>query len=625
VDDVSPPPNVQAIDTTSGSTRGARVRGRSRPNDENGPADDIRRRVPDGGEGRQPDAPAEEDVRPSAWARLVARAEGLRPAWKALIAYAIYQTLAYVTWVLPLVSRFARQSLGTGARDSRFYQWDLAWTPFALAHHLNPLHAGWVWAPSGTTLAWSAFIPGPAFVMWPITAAFSPLVSMNVLLALSPALAAWGAYLVCHRLTRAFWPSLAGGCLFGFSSYLAANMVGYLNLVLIFPIPLLVYLVIRNVEGSLGWVAFVLGFAATLVGLFSISTELFATSAVIGGITFAVAVLFGGALRERLWRTGGLILLAGGVAALALAPYLHDIIVHAPDQPVRPAAVIAQADLWSLVIPPVVIRAGGKAFDDRLRELTPFPRPNGQGYLGFAIIAMLAGFAITEWRRRSTWLLIAFVVTVTALTLGPVLHIGGVPHGWMPESLFAHIRLLRSVIPARFAVFAFLGVGVIAALWVSRAAGRSGLVRWVIVAAAVISVFPRAPVHLAPQKNPAFFTSGQFRDVLQQDEVAYPIPYNTGDEDLWQATADFWFKLAQGYIGWVPTDVDSGPLAHGLHGGGRQRPIPPEEFRTWTAAREVTAVIVDDRALGRFRGMLEGAGYAQVFAGGGVSVWRPTG
>jgi hypothetical protein len=616
---------VQAIETRNTSSNGAEVRGRTRPNDENGPADDIRRRVPDGSEGRQHAALAEEEARPSAWARLVARAKGLRPAWKALIAYAIYQALAFVTWVLPVVSRFASQSLGTGSRDSRYYQWDLAWTPWALAHHLNPLHVDWVFAPSGTTLAWSAFIPGPAIVMWPITAAFSPLVSLNVLLALAPALAAWSAYLVCHRLTHAFWPSLAGGCLFGFSSYLAANMVGYLNLVLIFPIPLLVYLVIRNVEGSLGWVAFVVGFAATLVGLFSISTELFATTALIGGITFAVAVLFGGELRGRLWRTGGSILLAGGVAALVLAPYLHDIVVNAPDQPVRPAAVIAQADLWSLVIPPEVIRAGGAAFDARLRQLTTFPRPNGQAYLGFAVVAMLVGFALTEWRRRTTWLLIAFVIAVTTLTLGPVLRIGGVPHGWMPESVLSHVRLLRSVIPARFAVFAFLGVGVIAALWLSRATGRSRWIRWVIVGAAVVSVFPAAPEHLPAQQNPAFFTSGQFRDVVRQDEVAYAIPYNTGDEDLWQATSDFWFKLAQGYIGWVPTDVDSGRLAHGLHGGGRQRQIPPEEFRTWTAAREVTAVIVDDRALGRFREMLEGAGFGPVFAGGGVSVWRPTG
>jgi hypothetical protein len=570
-------------------------------------------------------SPEEAEPSPRATARFARWARGLRPAWKGLIAYLIYQALAFWIWVLPVLPRFARQHLGSGSQDSRYYQWDLAWTPWALAHHLNPLHSGWVFAPSGTTLSWSAFVPGPGLLISPLTAATGPLVSVNVLLAVAPALAAWAAYLVCHRLTHRFWPSLVGGCFFGFSSYLAANMVGYLNLVLIFPIPLLVYLVIRSVEGSLGRVAFVGWFAATLVGLFSISTELFGTTAVLGGLTFLGALAFGRGIRDRLARTGVLIVLAGLVAGVVLAPYIHDVIVYAPDEAVRPAGVIAEADLWSLVMPPQVIRVGGEAFADRLAELTKFPRPNGQAYLGFAVIAMLVGFAITGWRRRSTWLLLAFVIAVTSLTLGPVLHIGGVPHGWMPESLFANTRLLRSVIPARFAVFAFLGVGVVAAIWLAGAKGRVGWIRWAVAVAAVVSVIPEAPGHSPPQEIPAFFTSGQYRQVLHQDEIVYAIPYDTGEEDLWQATSDFWFRMGEGYIGWVPTAVDTGELAHGLHVRGKPRTVTPEEFRTWTAERQVSAVVVDDRALEKYGGMLEDAGFTNVFADGGVSVWRPTG
>jgi hypothetical protein len=573
------------------------------------------------GEARQDDA----DARTGVGRRIVRWATALRPAWKGLIAYLIYQALAFWVWVLPILPRFTRQHLGSGSQDSRYYQWDLAWTPWAVAHHLNPLNVGWVFAPSGTTLSWSAFVPGPGLLVSPITAAFSPLVSLNVLLAVAPALAAWAAYLVCRRLTGRFWPSLAGGCFFGFSSYLAANMVGYLNLVLIFPIPLLVYLVIRSVEGSLGRVAFVAWFALTLVGLFSISTELFGTTALVGGLAFVGALVFAGSIRGRLVSTGALILIAGVVAGVALAPYIHDVIVYAPDQAVRPTGVIAEADLWSLVVPPPVIRAGGDAFADRLADLTKFPRPNGQAYLGFAGIAMLVGFAITGWRRRSTWLLLAFVVIVTSLTLGPILHVGGVAHGWMPESLFSYTRLLRSVIPARFAVFAFLGVGVIAALWVAAPSGRLGWIRWVVVAAAIVSVFPEAPGHSPPQEIPAFFTTGQVRQVIGRDEITYAIPYDTGEEDLWQATSDFWFKMAQGYIGWVPTGVDTGELAHGLHVRGKPRAVTADEFRTWTGERGVTAVLVDDRALEKYEEMLTDAGYAQAFAGGGVSVWRPTG
>src|SRR5207342_3291432 len=146
---------------------------------------------------------------------------------------------------------------------------------------------------------------------WPFTALLGPLGSLNVVLAAAPALAAWGAYLVCNRLTHRFWPSVAGGFLFGFSAYIAGNMVGFVNLVVIFPIPLLVYLVIRRVEGSLGPMAFVAGFAATLVGLFSVSTELFATTTFFGGIAFVGAFAFGTGIRRTLLRTGVLVLLAG--------------------------------------------------------------------------------------------------------------------------------------------------------------------------------------------------------------------------------------------------------------------------------------------------------------------------
>src|SRR6476659_9106710 len=255
---------------------------------------------------------------PGALSRLRDGVTALRPAWKALGAYLIYQSMAFAIWVVPILSVFGREPLGTVLMDSRYYQWALEWTPWALSHGVNPLYASSVFAPTGVSLSWSAFVPGPALVAWPITAVFGPLASLNAWLAAAPALAAWAAYLVCNRLTHRFWASFAGGCLFGFSAYMGANIIGFINLVLVFPIPLLVYLAIRNVEGSLGPVAFVAGFAALLIGLFSISTELFGTATLFGAVAFLGALAFATELRARLVRTGGLVLLAGAIAALVL-------------------------------------------------------------------------------------------------------------------------------------------------------------------------------------------------------------------------------------------------------------------------------------------------------------------
>jgi hypothetical protein len=554
--------------------------------------------------------------------RPVDRLRGLRPAWKALIAYVVYQLVAFWIWVVPILPSFAREHIGTGLPDSHFYQWGISWTPWAILHGLNPLHTGHVFAPAGMSLAWSAFVPGPALAAWPVTAAFGPIVSVNVVLAVAPALAAWAAYLLCHRVTNAFWASLAGGWFFGFSAYMSTNMNSWLNLVLIFPVPLLVYLVIRRVEGSIGPVAFVAGFIALLVGLFSISTELFGTAAAFGALAFGGALVFGRDMRGPLLRAGALVLLAGVIAAIVLSPYLVDILAHAPGEAVRPADRHS-ADLWNLVVPSQVIRAGGHALYPSLKSRTEFPLTKGQSYIGIAVLAMVILFAITEWRRRSTWLLVGFVAFMGLLTLGPVLHVAGSPGGGLPERLLASVPFMESAQPQRFAMYTSLAIAAIAALWLSRATGRWGWVRWVVAVVAIASLFPYPPEHAGPFEVPAFFSSPQAHEVLHQGEVVYAIPYEKGESMLWQATDGFWFKLAQGNIGYIPPEAGRGQIAHGLQFRGKPYPPTPEAFARWIDEHGVSAVILADAAAGKFGELMPSAGLVQVYSGGGVSVWRP--
>jgi hypothetical protein len=574
---------------------------------------------------------ADEDVvkvpeTPGALTHLRGSVTALRPAWKALGAYLIYQTVAFAIWVVPILSAFGREHIGTGLQDSRYYQWALEWTPWALSHGANPLYASSVFAPTGVSMAWSAFVPGPALVAWPITAVFGPLASLNAWLAAAPALAAWAAYLVCNRLTHRFWASFAGGCLFGFSAYLSSNVNGgFMNLVLVFPIPLLVYLAIRNVEGSLRPVAFVAGFTALLVGLFSISTELFGTATVFAAIAFLGALASAKEIRRPLLRTGGLMVLSGAIAALLLLPYIHAIVVDAPDKPLRLEHKLIGADLWSFIVPPPQARVGGRTFGATLQRLDAFPVGNGQRYLGVAVIVMLVGFAITERRRMSTWLLIAFIGVVVAVALGPVLRIGDTLHDWPPGRLFTYAPLIGSAVAARLSAYALLAVGIVAALWAAAARGRFGWVRWVIVVAAVFSVLPIHLGHASIQKIPDFVSSPQVRDVLRQDDVVFAIPWMKGDEMVWQSASGFWFKLAQGYIGPLPPNLQTGAMAGGLH--MRKDSVMPsqDQFVTWIREHGVTAVVVDDRALERYGDLLRQSRLVQVYAGDEVTVWRPGG
>jgi hypothetical protein len=545
--------------------------------------------------------------------------------WKGLAAYAVFQALSFAVFGLQAAaSGFASSHVGIDDPDSRQYQWFLTWTPWALSHHLNPIHTTAVFAPGGVSLSWAAFVPGPAFVTWPITATFGPLASLNAILVAAPALAAWGAYLVCRRVTGRFWPSLVGGFLFGFSAYVVANVAGFVNLVLVFPIPLLVYLVIRHVEGSLGPVAFVAGFAALLVGLFSISTELFGTAAIFGAIAFVGAFVVAADRRHQLLRTGALVLLSGAIAGVLLVPYIIAVLGHTPPELFRAVDKMAAADLWSFVIPARYEIVGGTAGASALQGLTEYPRSNSLAYVGCAVLVMMIGFAVTERRRRSTWALIGFVVLVWIFTLGRELHVGGRPIVWLPATLFGRIRIIQSAVPVRFSIYAALAIGVIAALWLARAHGRWVWVRWVIAIAAVVSLFPRPPDGAPPKDvEPPFLTSAEMPQVLQPGEVVYPITRVKGDEMLWLVEADHRFSLAQGYIGPVPPEVDTGPLADGLHVEPVAYDPSPAEFAGWIRTHGVTAVVLDDRAAKRYGDLLPAAGLRQVYTGGGASVWRP--
>jgi hypothetical protein len=320
-------------------------------------------------------------------------------------------------------------------------------------------------------------------------------------------------------------------------------------------------------------------------------------------------------------RTGGLVLLAGAIAALVLLPYIVAIFADAPEQPVRQADA-SSPDLTSLVVPPPVIRAGGPASESMLKGLLEYPRSNGQSYIGGAVLIMLLGFGITEGRRRTTWLLLAFVVFSALLTLGPVLHIGGDPSWMLPERAVTALPLMAAAVPARFALYSALAIGVIAALWLSSAPRRSAWIRWFVVAAALLSLFPYAPQHAGPMYVPPFFSTSAMAEVLRPGENVYVIPNNKGEEMLWQATSGFRFKLAQGYIGPIPPELDSGQMAAGLH----LRKVPvvptPDGFASWTQERGVSAVILDDRVAHKYEVLLTEAGLESVFAGDGVSVWR---
>jgi hypothetical protein len=156
---------------------------------------------------------------------------------------------------------------------------------------LEPIRTHVVWAPYGTNLALSTCIPLAACLAHPLTHFLGVVTTYNLLCTLSLALAGWAAFLLCHYACGRFWPAFLGACAFAFSPFVLGELRTHLCLLLVFPVPLGLYLVARRFAGEIGAKKFIVLFALTLAVQFWLFIEVFATATVFGALLFGLLFL----------------------------------------------------------------------------------------------------------------------------------------------------------------------------------------------------------------------------------------------------------------------------------------------------------------------------------------------
>src|SRR4029450_117804 len=117
------------------------------------------------------------------------------------------------TWVSPTT-----RTLGGGVGDPAIFTWSLRWTPFAIGRQISPLFSDYLNYPDGINLMWNTWVPLPGLLLSPLTLAFGPVLSFNVLLTLGYGLAAWSAYLAILRYVPNHGAAAVGGLGYGFSA-----------------------------------------------------------------------------------------------------------------------------------------------------------------------------------------------------------------------------------------------------------------------------------------------------------------------------------------------------------------------------------------------------------------------
>ena len=192
----------------------------------------------------------------------------------------------------------------------------------------------------------------------------------------------------------------------------------------------------------------------------------------------------------------------------------------------------------------------------------------------------------------------------------------------LPGSWLVKAPLIGNATPDRFPMYTSLAVAVIAAVWVARARGPYGWVRWVPVLLGAVLLLPYidGSSWYPYDRTPAFFTDGTSASVLNPDENVFVITETNGEEMLWQSAADFAFRMPEGYIGPIPDPYRRTRMSKGL-GVEDAHPFEPSstELSMWLQKNDVTAVGIGDSA--RLEKVVR-RWLRQVYEGDGVSVWR---
>jgi hypothetical protein len=467
----------------------------------------------------------------------------VRAGWLVLGVSALALTLG-VTWPL---ARCLDRCLGEPP-DTLLSVYFLSWVAHSLLTPGVPLVDASIFAPYARTLALGDYMPAYAPVSVPLIAATgNPVLVHNVLLVLSYAVAALGAFALTRHLSGSVGAAVVAAVSFAYAPRLLDQAYN-LETLSVFWFPWLLLGLERFLEGPTWPRAALVAGIWLAMALSSLKVFVFAT--VLGTLFLAVALTVGG---RRIGRTHVLRLAAAGTAAAAL------LLLY-----LTPNRAIARE--WGLGRPLEEVERHSASLEDfvtmpresLLHRLLGLPdAPDHSGLvpgITVTVLALVGVLAVArsrdELRRR--WL--PYVVLTGAagvLALGPTLH---TPWGAFPlpyRLLYALPGLDAIRTPGRFLVFVDLGVALLAAVGAAAAAARlprplrGGLavvLTALVLFESVLVPFPGAVPRLDPAALPDVY-----RWLARQDRRTLALGIPMGD---WVNVAAAAFHLRPTVNGW---------------------------------------------------------------------------
>jgi len=397
------------------------------------------------------------------------------------LAMAVFFSVAAIIQTWPLVLHLSdRLSAweGAGVDDTWVFTWNLWWVKHSLIDlQTNPFHTDLLFYPEGSDLYLHTLAFANGLLALPLQVLTgNTLLSWNLLALVYLVLSGLSMYALARRVVGNRSASLIAGYLFAFAPYTLMRLGGHWHLFTTWPIPLFYFLVLKSRDT--GQLKYALGAGASWAFLAYNSLEYAAWA----GLLLAILILCWSIERVRAGDRASLLALWRGLAVTAVAwlvitsPLLTGTLIDiaSGDYDLPRGDEFYSGDLLGFVTPSPLWGPGTGP-----EAATPTHASIGGNettiYLGI-LPSLLAGTSLILARHNPQRVLpwaVAFLVFVV-LSLGPYLYIDGtkslslfgasfsIP---LPYQLYDRIPLLGvERAPARFIIFAFVALSVLAAL-----------------------------------------------------------------------------------------------------------------------------------------------------------------
>jgi hypothetical protein len=438
--------------------------------------------------------------------------------WVYLVVLLAYAGVAVgMTW--PLAGQIT-SALPGHTSDTLVHYWNGWWVQQALSKGQSPFYTTYMFYPSGLSLAYHNFAWLNIVAWLALRSWVGGFAAYNLPFLANLALCGLAAFLLSHDLTGNRRAAFLAGLIYQCWPY-RMSQLDHPNLISTQWIPLFLLFLIRVVHRGRWQDGVIMGLFLSLTGYTRL--QLLIPAAVIGGV-YSICVLPLPRRRATWRRTVSLLLLGGGIAAIALAPPALRLVRQ---QRVAPADLLLeeeestmQTDLLAYLTPspdhPVLGPLTRSLYDRYYAD-----RSAGRRFGAYIGVTALALMFLGAWStRRDSLPWIAMALALFVLALGPVLRLNGclypaVPMPYRLADWVYVVRLLRA--PDRFNMFLALPVSVLAAHGIARVLAfayrrspRSVTPLSLLMGTAILFEYWTAPIPLQHHEMPVFY--GQMAD-----------------------------------------------------------------------------------------------------------------